>query len=88
MNLTATIHRTLPYLQIYIFFLSSLYGILCSFFFSRSLIRFPFGWECNAFCKMREGEWLKLMAFIYTDRDRLNEYEFSVTDMCCLAAWR
>lgn len=26
---------------------------------------------------MREGEWLKLMAFIYTDRDRLKEYEFT-----------
>ena len=24
---------------------------------------------------MREGEWLKLMAFIYMDRDRSKEYE-------------
>lgn len=64
-------------MQIYIFSLSSSPGLLCSFSFSQSLIRFPFGWECSAFCKKREGEWLKLMAFIYTDRDRLKEYEFT-----------
>lgn len=55
-------------------------GLLCCLFFFWDLTKFLLCPDCTAFYKIRGGEWLKLMSFINTDRDRLEEYEFISRD--------
>lgn len=76
-HFASSVHRTL---EIHFPSLFSSPVLLCCLFFPRAVTRFPFCQDCTAFYKIMEGEWMKLMAFINMDRNRLKEYEFTCRD--------